>query len=133
MEGIEETQREQERTTHLKCNSCGSLVEHQNLHLFNANLCCHCLDINEKIKCVCEREADKTDEKLQNNKRCITKLYNEKHYSMRIQGEQHIEIPITNEDIINENMKLKDELKKIKKTLSFITEQMGILRYADSE
>jgi hypothetical protein len=42
-------------------------------------------------------------------------------------------IPLTNEDIINENMKLKDDLKKIKKTLSFITEQMGILRYADSE
>ena len=44
-----------------------------------------------------------------------------------------METPITNEDLLNDNLKMKEELKKMKKLIASITEQMGILRYADSE
>ena len=50
-----------------------------------------------------------------------------------IPDEKDDPIPITNEDLLNDNLKMKEELKKMKKLIASITEQMGILRYADSE
>jgi hypothetical protein len=119
--------------TKLICVCCGSLVKHQNLHTYGEALCCCCLEVNDKIKCACEREADDTKETIQSNKRCIIKTYNQPEYTIRIQGEEQMETPITNEDLLNDNLKMKEELKKMKKLIASITEQMGILRYADSE
>lgn len=50
-----------------------------------------------------------------------------------IPDEKDDPIPITNEDLLSENLKMKEDLKKMKKLIASITEQMGILRYADSE
>jgi hypothetical protein len=50
-----------------------------------------------------------------------------------IPDEKDDPIPITNEDLLSENLKMKEDLKKMKTLIASITEQIGILRYADSE
>lgn len=127
-----------ETTTTNKCIRCSNGIDTYNLCMNerNGRVCKMCLYV-EDMTCLCndKNPTDIKEEYRQDyngNVKENTKIFNlEGDVIMRVCDNSFIKQQ-NNEEIIIENLKLKDDLKKLKQQVKQIMNQIGIMGYVPS-